>query len=149
MPALLCQSLALLGIAKRPFGLRADAASAHAGIVPAIKQAVLTVPLRIIDPPPRLAVIASGGQLTGTYISCPRAVMRLQTQSNFCRARGQLQQPVRQSAGGDQPAGTGGRLPKAMDRREQLVCVTPRLGKLAGASIGVGGLGGYKPFSRE
>ena len=46
-------------------------------------------------------------------------------------------------------AGTVGRLPKAVDRHEQLARIAPLLGQLAGAGIGLGRLGRTEPFGRE
>ena len=86
--------------------LRTEVAGAHARIVPAIEQAVEAVPLGIIEPAPRLAVLARGRRLAGKQTGRPGAVMRLQTQPIVRVVRGQLQQPVRQSAAVDDHAGT-------------------------------------------
>jgi len=61
--------------------------------------------------------------------------MRLQTQFVVRLGRGQLLQPIRQSAALEDLAGTVGRLPQPVDRDEQLVRMVRLLGKLAGASI--------------
>jgi len=57
---------------------RADTAGAHAGIVPAIKQAVRAVPLGVIEPAPHLAVLASRRRVAGVHTSRPGAVTCLQ-----------------------------------------------------------------------
>ena len=75
--------------------------------------------------------------------------MRLQAQSVVRLARGQLLQPVRQSAAVKDPAGTTGRLLKAVDRDGQLVRIAFPLGKLAGAGIGLGCPSRAIPSGRE
>src|SRR6516162_1133274 len=108
--------------------LRTDVAGAHAGVVPAIKQAVRAVALGIIEAAPRLAMLAASRRLAGKQAGCPGAVMRLQVQSIVRGARGQLQQPVRQSSAVEDHAGTVCPLPKAEDRRELLAGISVQLG---------------------
>ena len=127
----------------------ANIAGADAGIVATIKQAMGAVPLGIIELAPRLAVRARGGRLAGERTGRPGAMVRLQTQFVVRLARGQLLQPVRQSAAVKDPAGTVGRLPKAVDCHEQLVRIAPLLGKLVGPGIGLGRSGRAIPFGRE
>jgi hypothetical protein len=57
--------------------LRAEATGAHAGVVPAIKQAVGAVPFGIIEQTPRFAMLAGGHRLAGMQTGRPCAVMRL------------------------------------------------------------------------
>ena len=139
----------LLGISEQPMGLRAHVARAHARVVAAIEQAVGAVPLRIIEPAPRLAVLAGSRRLAGKQTGRPGAVMRLQTQSVVRVVRGQLQQPVRQSAALDHPAGAIGRLPKAVDRHEQLARDRPAARPARGRGYRLRPPPRTKPFGRE
>jgi hypothetical protein len=75
--------------------------------------------------------------------------MRLQEQIIVRCARGQLLQPVRQSATVEDPAGTVCRLPKPVDCHEQLLRIAPLLGKLTGSGIGFGRPGRAIPFGRK
>jgi len=75
--------------------------------------------------------------------------MRLQVQSIVRGARGQLQQPVRQSLAVEDHAGTVCPLPKTEDRRELLAGISVQLCELAGAGIGRGRLGRVIPFGRN
>src|SRR5215831_16127919 len=129
--------------------LGANEAGTDAGIVAAIKQAVGAVPLRIIERAPRLAVFARDRRLAGEQTGRPGAVVRLQTQFVVRLARGQLLQSVGQPAAVDDPTGTVGRLPKAVDCHEQLMRIAPLLSKLAGAGIGLGRLDRAVPSGRE
>jgi hypothetical protein len=95
---------ALFGIPKQPIRQPAQVPRARAGVVPAIEQAVGAVPLGIIEPSPSVRVLASGRGLAGEQTGRPSAVERLQTQSLVRIVRGQVQQPVRQSAALADPA---------------------------------------------
>ena len=75
--------------------------------------------------------------------------MGLQVQRVVRLARGQLQQPVRQSAAVVDPAGTVGRLPEAVHCHELLTRISPPLGQFAGAGIGFRRLDRTEPFGRE
>src|ERR1700730_5786843 len=75
--------------------------------------------------------------------------MRFQEQIIVRLARGQLLQPIRQSATVEDSAGTVSRLPKAVDCHEQLLWIAPLLGKLAGAGIGFGRARRAIPLGRE
>ena len=107
------------------------------------------MPLGIIEPASRFAVLARGHRLASEQIGCPGAVVRLQTQFVVGFVRGQLLQPVRQSAAVEDPAGAVGRLPKAVDRHELLARISPLLSELAGAGIGFCCLDRSESFGRK
>ena len=69
----------ILGISKQPIGLRTKIAGARARVVPAVEPPKQMVPLGIIKPAPRFAVLASSRGLTGEQTCCPGAVVCLQT----------------------------------------------------------------------
>ena len=72
--------------------------------------------------------------------------MRLKKEIIVPLPNGQLLQSVRQSATVEDLAGTVGRLPKTIDRHEQLLWIAQLLGEVAGASIGFGRAGRAIPF---
>ena len=96
-------------------GLRPVETGAHSGVVPAIKQAVGAVQLRIIEPAPGLAAAAGSDRLAGKQRRRPGAVVRLQTQFVVRVFGSQLLKAVRQPAAIDDPAHTEFELPKAED----------------------------------
>ena len=75
--AALLSAKPLSGISEQPIYLRTEAAGAHSRIVPAIKQAMGAVPLRIIEPAPCLAVVAGSCRFARKHRGRPGAVMRL------------------------------------------------------------------------
>ena len=131
----------LLRITEQPAGLRAEISGTHARVMAAIKLAMEAVPFRIVDPASRLGMLVRSRRLAGKHTSRPGGVVRLQRQFVVRAVSSQLLQPVRQPAAVENPAGTVGRLPKAVDRHEQLVQIALLLGQFAGARIGLGGFG--------
>src|SRR5215469_1397265 len=98
------------------------------------------MPLGIVEPAAGLAMLVGCHGLACMQTGCPSTMMRLEVQTVVRSARGQLQQPVGQSATVAVPAATVGRLPKAVDRHKQLARVTSPLGKVTGTGIGPGRL---------
>jgi hypothetical protein len=66
-----------LGVSEQPICLGPEAAGAHSRVVPAIKQAMGAVPLRIIEPAPCLAMVEGNCRFAGKHRGRPGAVMRL------------------------------------------------------------------------
>ena len=139
----------LVGITQQPMDHCAQAAGAHAGIVPAIKETMRAVPVGIIEPAPRLAVPACGRRVAGKQASCPGTVMRLQAQFVVSLVCGQLEQSVGQSAGAMNLTRTADRLPKTANCHELLTGIALLLGKLAGALVSLCRLDRTEPFGRE
>ena len=73
-------------------GLSSDFARAYAWIVPSVMQAMGAVTLRIIEPAPRLAMLAGCRWLAGEQVGRPGAVVRLQSQFVVRVVSGQLLQ---------------------------------------------------------
>jgi len=124
-------------------------ADANARIVPAIEPAVGMVPLGIVKPAPRLAVLAGSPRFPRKQMGRPSGVMGLQMQPVVRGSRSQLQQPLRQYVRADERAGTNVRLPEAVDRYEQPTGISLLLGKFTGARIGLARLKRFKSFGRE
>src|SRR5437763_11598875 len=87
-----CKSI--IRISEQPIGLRTKVARASARIMPAVEPPEKMVPLGIIKPAPRFAMLASGCRIASKQTCCPGAVMRLQTQFVVRVGGGQLLQPV-------------------------------------------------------
>ena len=82
----------LFRIAEQPMDDCADAARAHAGVMPAVMPMVIPVSFEIIKPSSDLTVLASCHRFAGEHSGRPSAVVRLQAQFVVHLVRGQLQQ---------------------------------------------------------
>ena len=130
------------GIPKQPIDPAADLAGADAWIMPAIEQAVRTMPFRIIDAAPRFRVLACTSQLSRKDTSRPGTVVRLKSRFVVCLDGSQFLKPVRQCAALVDLAGAVCRLPETINRHEPLAWVATLVGKLAGASVRISRHGG-------
>src|SRR5258708_12584644 len=129
--------------------LGTQVADAAAWAAPAIEPAVGMVPLGIVKPAPRLAVLAGSPRFPGKQMGRPSGVMGLQVQPVVRGSRSQLQQPVRQYMRAGERAGTNVRFPHAVDPYEHPTGIPLLLGQFAGALIGLGRLKRFKSFGRE
>src|SRR5258706_11948248 len=123
-----------------------DVGAENARMVPGIEPAVGMVPLGIVKPAPRLAVLAGGPRFPRKQMGRPSGVMGRQMHPVVRGSRSQLKQPVRQYVRADERAGTNVRLPEAVDRYEQPTGISLLLGKFTGARIGLDRLKRFKSF---